>query len=118
MLPVGKIRVSLVRLSPGDVPVTQEAVLAHGAAVSRGRYDKSFVKGKMAKLFRLPRLESRCDQTTSARAMRSRHVYIVLENRRWTTYDTVLKQSPYLPVDIDSTAAFARSAGWEKYKLL
>lgn len=56
MLPVGKIRVSLVRLSPGDVPVTQEPVLAHDAAVSRGGYNESFVKGKMAKLFPLPRL--------------------------------------------------------------
>ena len=68
VLPVGKIGVSLVRFSPGDVPVTQEAVLAHVAAVSRGGYDKSLVKGKRTKLFRLPHLESGGYETTSVRA--------------------------------------------------
>lgn len=43
MLTVGKIRVPLVGFPSGDIPVTQKVVLAHRAAVSHGRYVKSFV---------------------------------------------------------------------------
>lgn len=44
VLPVRKVRVSLVRLSASNIPVTQEAVLAHGAAVSRGGHGEGAVE--------------------------------------------------------------------------
>lgn len=48
VLSVGKIGVPLVRLTSSDIPVTQEIVLAHCAAVNHGGYDKSCVERKKA----------------------------------------------------------------------